>query len=303
MLKPSPRLNALVAGCLARAQKLTGATVHAVAVLSNHFHLLASFDTVEQMSSFACHLKTNLSKEAGRLHDWEGPLFAGRYRSVPLSDEESVQLGRLKYLLSQGAKEGLVMSPRDWPGVHCANALLGEASIEGVWVDRTRLYAARQRDGQADEAEFSQVERLQLSPLPCLASRPESERRKVLRDMVEEIEAETLARHRLKGTAPVGVGSLVARDPHGRALHRLDKSPKPHFHASRHVYGSMMEAFRSFVVAYRGAAERLRAGDRGVSFPENCFPPGLPFVEPRPVEASPLECRARAVSDVSRRGS
>ncbi|MEM1182626.1 MAG: hypothetical protein AAGM22_30045, partial [Acidobacteriota bacterium] len=52
LLKPSPRLNAVVAGCFARAQENTGATVHAVAVLANHFHLLASFESVQQMASF-----------------------------------------------------------------------------------------------------------------------------------------------------------------------------------------------------------------------------------------------------------
>jgi len=33
-----------------------------------------------------------------------------------------------------------------------------------------------------------------------------------------------------------------------------------------------------FVAAFRTAAEKLRAGDRGAPFPVGSFPPGLPFV-------------------------
>ncbi|MEO1086451.1 MAG: transposase, partial [Acidobacteriota bacterium] len=120
---------------MARAQKNTGATVHAVAVLSNHFHLLATFDSVQQMASFMCQLKTNLSKEVGRLRDWEGSLYAGRYHSVPLSDEPEVQVERLKYILSQGVKEGLVLSPKNWPGVHSARALLDPDARQGNRVE------------------------------------------------------------------------------------------------------------------------------------------------------------------------
>ena len=42
----------------------------------------------------------------------------------------------------------------------------------------------------------------------------------------------------------------------------------------------MREAFLLILAAYYEAAERLKAGERDVEFPENTFPPGLPFVEP-----------------------
>ena len=42
----------------------------------------------------------------------------------------------------------------------------------------------------------------------------------------------------------------------------------------------MREALLLIVAPYFEAAERLKAGYRDVEFPENTFPPGLPFVEP-----------------------
>ncbi|MEO1369468.1 MAG: hypothetical protein AAFX50_20000 [Acidobacteriota bacterium] len=252
--------------------------MHAVAVLSNHFHLLGSFDTVEQMARFTCHLKTNLSKEIGRLHDWEGPLFAGRYRSVPLSDEPEIQLERLRYILGQGVKEGLVLSPKDWPGVHCARALLDNVPLPGIWVDRTRLYAARQRGEEAKERDFTQETELHLTPLPCLARLSQAKQRAVLSELMDSIEAETLQRHRKNGTVPLGAEAVLQGDPHQKPG-KLSNSPKPHFHATRRVFRGMVEAFREFTLAYRLAAERFAAGDLGVEFPENCFPPRPPFVE------------------------
>ena len=42
----------------------------------------------------------------------------------------------------------------------------------------------------------------------------------------------------------------------------------------------MREAFLLILAAYYEAAERLKAGERDVDFPENTSPPGLPFVQP-----------------------
>ncbi|MEM8994836.1 MAG: hypothetical protein AAGF23_08595, partial [Acidobacteriota bacterium] len=257
----------------------TGATVHAVAVLSNHFHLLASFESVEQMASFACQLKTNLSKEVSRLQGWEGSIFAGRYRSVPLSDEPEIQRERLKYVLSQGVKEGLVLSPKDWPGVHSANALVEDETLRGIWVDRTRLYAARQRDRNAREADYTEATELELAPLPGLEELPKEERKAELKALIEAIESEIIERHRREGTVPIGVAAVLQTDPHKRPK-RFSRSPQPHFHASKRVLKAMMEAFRAFAFSYRVAADLLAKGEHGVRFPENCFPPRLPFVQP-----------------------
>ena len=42
-------------------------------------------------------------------------------------------MSRLAYLLAHGVKEGLVASPYDWPGVHCARALVEGKPVSGRW--------------------------------------------------------------------------------------------------------------------------------------------------------------------------
>jgi REP element-mobilizing transposase RayT len=66
LLRPSKVVNALILGVLAMAQRLYGMQIHYVVVLSNHLHLLASPDSLEQLEAFQRFLGSNISKEVGR---------------------------------------------------------------------------------------------------------------------------------------------------------------------------------------------------------------------------------------------
>jgi hypothetical protein len=52
-----------------------------------------------------------------------------------------------------GCKEGLVAWLRNWPGIHSVRALLDGEPIRGLWFDRTKEYAARNRGEDADSDE------------------------------------------------------------------------------------------------------------------------------------------------------
>ena len=81
--------------------------IHAVAVMSNHLHALVSVDHAAQLAAFMQHALANIAKEVGRHHRWRGPFWSRRYRSIVVADAES-EVVRLRYVLCQGAKEGLV---------------------------------------------------------------------------------------------------------------------------------------------------------------------------------------------------
>ena len=284
LLRPSPRLNELIVGALAEAQERYPAQIHAFAFLSTHWHWLATFDDVEHMASFMRFFTAKLSKEVGILHDWKGSVFPERYRHFELSDEQEIEHARLKYVLSQGCKEGLVASPLDWPGVTSTEAMISGEPLRGVWVDRTALCVARSRGKQVSEADFTEERTLRLDPLPGLAHMSRQARALVVLDWVREIEQETAARHRSEGTSPVGVAAVLARDPHYRPEVEPSSSPRPWFHAwSKSAREALRTAFLYFLSAYRAAADRLKAGEADVQFPDYCFPPAMPFV--RPIES------------------
>ena len=136
LLRPSPVLKDITLGVLARAARLASILVHAYAFLPNHYHLLVRVADAQQLAEFMNYLNSNLAREAGRLARWREKFWGRRYQAVLVSDEEEAQVGRLSYVLSQGVKEGLVASPFDWPGVHCARALCEGATVSGRWQDR-----------------------------------------------------------------------------------------------------------------------------------------------------------------------
>jgi REP element-mobilizing transposase RayT len=285
LLKPSPGFREIVIGALARAQSLYPVEVHAVACLSNHLHLLLSPANVYALADFMRHFNTNLSKEAGRLHDWSGPLLQRRYQSILVSQEEEAQIARLRYILEQGCKENLVAKPSDWPGAHCAQALVEGKPLDGIWFNRTAEYNARRRGASFRPEDFAVRYQLELAPLPCWKDLSSSMTRSCAAQLVDEIEAETQERHRREGTQPLGIRPILRQHPHSRPK-SSKKSPAPLCHAfTRSMRQQLRQAYAAFLESFRDAADRLRQGDLSVSFPAGSFPPPRPPPRPEPLPA------------------
>lgn len=277
LLSPDDGLNRLVIGVLAKAQARYPMPIHAGAILSNHWHLLASPVDVKQQADFLGFFTRCLSRIVGRRHGWQGPMFAERYRSTEISAEAPAQEARLKYVLANGCKEGLVASPLDWPGVNFAAALANGSTLKGIWIDRDAYRAAQARGESVSESDFAEPVELKLSPLPCWAHLSSRRYRAAVTDVIREIEQETAAMHRRRGTLPLGPEQVRQQDPW--RPRQLERRP------CLWVYGRSLEAVKTLlqglktvVVAYRAAADLLRTGSRNVRFPQNCFPPALPFV-------------------------
>ena len=278
LLRPGPVLNEIVSGVLGRAQRLHGVRCHGVIVMSNHWHALLGVDDARQLARFMEYANSNIAREVSRLVDWPHRVWSRRYQAIVVSDEEKAQAGRLKYLLSHGVKEGLVKKPEEWPGVHSVRALLDGGSLKGLWFNRTREYAARNRGEDFERLKYATEEELAFSPLPCWAHLSPEEHRQRVADLVEEIETEGRAERKSKGIEPFGLESILKQNPHTRPT-RTKKSPAPLVHAAtKAVRQAFWEAYATFLAEFRDAAEKLRAGDRLARFPTGSFPPGLPFV-------------------------
>ena len=280
LLKPSPRLNAIIIGALAKAREKYPVEIYSGAFASSHFHLHLQAPTVKIQADFMAHFTRKLSFETGILYNWETSTFPDRYHASEVSEEPEAQIRRLVYHLKHGAKEGLVSSPLDWPGVNFVDALITGEPLKGIWVDRSGYYRACRRDQEVTLEDFTEHLELPIAPLPCWAHLSQESRRDLILDIIRKIEEETAAHHAENGTSPLGAEAVLACDPHYYPA-KLRKSPKPLFHAFRKkVRQEMKEAFSRILAVYCEAAKRVRAGERDVVFPENTFPPGLPFVEP-----------------------
>ena len=278
LLRPSQALNEIVLGVLARAQRMYPLRCCAFAFISNHCHLLLDVDNARQLSDFMCYFNSNLAKELGLLTGWRDKIWARRYQSIVISNEEEAQIARLAYVLAHGVKEGLVEKVAQWPGVHCVRALVEGETVEGYWFNRSQEHAARQRRQDFDRLSYATPEVLTLSPLPCWKHLSEETRRRLVAELVTDIETEAAIRREQTGSQVLGVSAVRGQHPLDRPK-RSKKSPAPLFHAaSKAVRRELYAFYAEFVAAYRQASEKFRAGERTVRFPLGSFPPALPFV-------------------------
>jgi len=277
LLRPSPILRDLTLGVLARAARLYPVEIHAFAFLSNHFHLLLTVVDAQRLAAFMGYLNSNLAREAGRLIRWREKFWGRRYQAILVSGEQASQVARLRYVLSHGSKEGLVNSPREWPGAHCAPFLLSGLPVCGRWINHTLEHRASRKRIVLETEDLVEEETLELAALPCWAHLAPERYREQMARMVEAIEREA-AQRIAESARPVAGRAFVERQDPRFEPNRIKKGPAPLIHAcSRHVRRELREAYGLFLGAYRRASDRLRQGCFDVRFPDGSFPPAMPF--------------------------
>ena len=281
LIKPGEDLNPRIIGALAKAREKYPVDIYSGVFMSSHWHGYFAAETVQVLSSFVREFTRKLSIESGILYDWPGSTFPCRFHSVEVSEEPAAQIARLVYHLKHGCKEGLVASPLDWPGVNFVEALLTGKPLKGIWIDRSGYRRALQQGRAVTLEDFTEHLELPIEPLPCWRHLDHATRREHILEIIRNIEEETAAMHVERGTSPLGPEAVLHADPHFRPS-RLERSPQPLFHAvCKKVRQELMEALSFILAAYDDARERLKQGDRFAAFPENTFPPRLPFVDPR----------------------
>jgi putative transposase len=116
LLKPSRRTNQLVRYCLAVAANKTGVLLHAVCVMSNHWHGVVT-DPFARLPQFLEHFHRLLAKaQNASLGRWENLWSSDKPSVVLLVSDEDV-LAKMAYTIANPTAAGLVRSPREWPGV------------------------------------------------------------------------------------------------------------------------------------------------------------------------------------------
>jgi REP element-mobilizing transposase RayT len=252
LLRPSPRLNAIIIGALARFQHRYDMRICGLVYLSNHCHLLLRPRSVKQLASFMRDVNSKIAREVGRLHDWREKIWGRRYTDIVTSHEPEAQIARLRYLLEQGCKEGLVASPRHWPGATSTPALFSGTSLEGIWIDRTEQFRARELGKPHPDSVFTSIHRLDLSPLPCW-------------DKLTPAQCQT----KIRAMVPI-----CKQDPHDRPAFKSRRTPAPRFHAfAPEVRRALEISYYLVRIAFRRAFENWRAGKLS-EFPAGCFAPG-----------------------------
>ena len=107
----------------------------------------------------------------------------------------------------------MVASPLSWPGVNFVDALISGEPLEGVWIDRSGYYRARQRGKDVTLEDFTEHLKLPIAPLPCWAQLDQATRRDRVLQIIRDIEEETAERHAENSTAPLGREAVLEGGP------------------------------------------------------------------------------------------
>ena len=266
LVRPSPTVNRLIIGILARGSEMFDVKLFGICFLSNHYHLLISSRNAPTLAAFMQYIGSNMAREVGRLHGWREKFWARRYYASIVLDEEALQ-ERMRYILSNSVKEGLVKHPRYWPGVHCYRHLVEGTQLRGIWIDRTAKYLMP----HMSERELTTNYTLKLAKPPCYKHLSDFEYRGVIRELANEALAECDV-----SKSPVGQKRILAMDPHTKP-EKTDKSPAPLCHSGcPKKKREFKAAFREFVSDYKAAYLALLRENLTAVIPDGAIPLCIP---------------------------
>ncbi len=253
LMRPSADVNQTIGAVLVRALKrFDDIELFAFVVASNHVHLMLR-SRRQQIPAFMQYLLSNVAKRVGLLAGWSGKFWGRRYDAAPVLDDEAT-MGRLRYILAHGVKEGLVDRCAEWPGLSSLQELLGDEPRVFAWNEHEKVGAP-----------------LRLTTLPCWNDGPRSDRRRAVEDMLAEIERE--ARVTRSDQQSLSARRVLAQDPLSRPRN-VSRSARPLCHATaRDGRGEYEQKYVVFAAAYREASAAYRAGDLAVEFPAYAYRP------------------------------
>ena len=227
ILAPKKGIRELCAGVLAKAQ-LNWPSIHlyGYAFMSNHIHLILQGPPAD-FSAFMGFLKRELSRRLGQRYRLPGTLWHQRYAMTALPTHDS-QLKCLRYILSQGVKEGLVARPIDWPGLHCARALLKQKLEIGRWFQASDYHKAKAKNAlrknpkSISKSSFYQSLRVNLKQLPAFADDVAAKQLKTLHAINSEIIKSGLASRKRENRKLTGIKKVIQA-----SIYASTTPPKP----------------------------------------------------------------------------
>ena len=255
-LRPHPLTNDIFLYCLGLATERHGILVHAVCVMSNHYHAVVT-DPRGILPAFLeeCHrsLAKALNASQGQ---WENLWDARPTNALVLARVEDV-LRKVGYLVTNPVDAGLVAHPHEWPGVL-------EWTPKTIRIARPDVYFDPAGTAPAS-VELAIVLPPAAEGMPGWVEALRAEVRANLEAAHRSMRAHGMP---FLGAATVKKGSFLTRAKSYEERRRI--VPKIAA-ANREVRVAMLRAYRAFHGLYCAALDAWRGGNREAVFPRGTW--------------------------------
>ena len=278
-LLPSPKVNGIVGGIIARYQEEFSIVIFAYTVLSNHIHILAQAPRCN-LWRFEQAVNREIAKRLNRQQGMRGHFWERRYDEQMVAEEGDAVLAFL-YVICNAVSHGLVEHPSLWPGLNSYAQVLDGKDRVYRFTDYTAYgKARRQARGEGKRVsirDFESEHVLRISPLPKHAYLSQEERRAVILRLVSQRTAEIKKERKALGLGFLGREKVLRQD-HNDIPRNVKRSRKPICYTkSWEAKKLFMSWFYPWLEAFREASRRFRRGEFLVKFPEYCLLPPLHY--------------------------
>ncbi len=261
LLVPSEALTNLFQYILAYVAKKYGIQVHALCVMSDHFHIVLT-DTRGMLPRFLQEFNRIVAMGVKEIHGWEDQVWESKPTREILLRKPQAIIEAIAYVMANPVAAGSVKYSYQWPGAITLPHALGNGVIKAT---RPSFYFDPKNPQWEEEMTLTLT-------LPPHVSQEEAAtfRRQVAVELMR-LEKSAHGEAREKGWSFLGAVRVMRQSPRDRA-----KTPKPRvernptFAVGRGNAEALKEAIeseRAFVNHYYRALEKWRAGDRDVVFP------------------------------------
>jgi len=262
LLRPSKRVNQLVRYVVAVMVRKWRMKLHAITVLSNHWHLCLS-DPEGNVVDFQrdCHSFVARGLNAGH-GEFESVWSSGATSRVECEEPEDL-VGKIAYTMANPVEACLVRRGGSWPGVRHAWPSKPRVIRKPRWFFR----------GEEQGGVWPESIELELSRPPGYEELADEELAAVIGAAIEAREEKLRRTHDRKKNRFLGRKAVLAQRRHSRAATREPRfgmSPKV---ACRNKWRRIerLAANKRWLARYTEARRRWCAGERDVEFPAGTY--------------------------------
>jgi putative transposase len=261
LLSPSKLLNQIILYCLGVAAQRYGVLLHALCVLSNHLHPVAT-DPAGRVPEFERWFHEFVAKAVNAsLGRWGALWEPGSYSAVDCVTAEDV-LAAMTYAATNPVAAARVTRADLWPGVNILPSDLGRT----IKVKRPPIFF------RTDGSLPAEVE-LTFVPPPCYEHLTLESFQALWQGQIAAEEQRLCAEVLASGRRFAGRRAVRRQSPHDRAtsLERR-RGLKPRIKCrDKHLRVAAIQQLQRFHAEHREAREQFKAGVRDVLFPAGTY--------------------------------